>query len=86
MIESIIKELIITDDLKQTPLQFAGDFKNNLPKLLDIILKNISVSTYLHFLNENQNEEEKEEEDIDENEEYSRSSFSILDTFIYEAP
>lgn len=52
MIESIIKELIATDDLKKTPLQFIGEFKNNLPKLLDIIVKNISVNTYLHFLNE----------------------------------
>ena len=53
MIETIINELIVTDELKVTPLQFSGDFKNNLPKLLDIIIKNISVNTYIHFLNEN---------------------------------
>jgi|LauGreDrversion4_2_1035121.scaffolds.fasta_scaffold1288417_1 hypothetical protein len=52
MIESIIKELISTDDLKKIPLQFVGEFKNNLPKLLDIIVKNISVPTYVHFLND----------------------------------
>ena len=53
IIETIINELIVTDELKVTPLQFSGDFKNNLPKLLDIIIKNISVNTYIHFLNEN---------------------------------
>ena len=43
-LNSIIHELIQTDEsLKPVALQFVNDFKNNLPKLLDIPIKNISM-------------------------------------------
>jgi len=47
------------------------EFKNNLPKLLNIIVKNVSSTTYIHFLTEGSIEElrlHEDEEDIDENE------------------
>ena len=47
---------------------------------MDIPIKNISLPTYLYYLNEDNGEEEKGE--VDDSEEYSRDCYNILDQFI----
>jgi hypothetical protein len=53
--ENIINEIIKTDNvLKPIALQFSNDFKNNLPKLMDIHIKDIKMDTYISYLNDDE--------------------------------